>query len=267
MTKTVNLREIDKTSDAAAAIEVELQGFTVGAKIEITLWEDDTLDSLIADANAKTKQKIGRISGEVVQISPTSTRPPLLSLKGVKAEKDADSKLKLVVSFAQPAGGKAETVELRLPNNTADAFEGEAWELFATVENEADVVSPTTRVALVRRALSVDKHEATYRHYSDHQIAFYHDGSTDAAGTAGYFKDLVDAIKEAKDIIFIADWSFHPHMRPVRGGAYTVDSTLGAMLIKQAHANPQMVIAIHTWDHTNVAAKDTQNDGKEESAV
>ena len=124
-----------------------------------------------------------------------------------------------MVSFRQPDGGKPETVELRLPNKASDVFEGDTWELFATVEGEPDLVSPTTRVARVRRALSVDKHEATYRHYIGNHLAFYHDGSTGPTGAAGYFKALVDAIGEAKDFIFIADWSFHPHMRPIRGGS------------------------------------------------
>src|SRR6266542_6293224 len=264
MAKTVNLQEIRKPASAAAAVAIVLQGFTVGQTIEITLWEDDTQDSLISDPKAKTVQKIGRITGEVIELLAAANRPPLLSLKPKSNLKDAKSSLKLIVAFPQPGGAPAANIELNLPFGKSDVFEGESWELFATVEGEADLVSPTTRLAIVRRALSVAEGEATYSHYVGNIIRLYHDGSTDQTGTGGYMHDAVVAIREAIDFIFIADWSFHPHMRPGHGGSYDFPSTIGAMLIDKAMKNPSMIIAIHTWDHTNIGAPDPQNDDGED---
>lgn len=259
MAKTVNIQEVDKPPSAAAAIAVVLQGFTVGSSIELTLWEDDTQDSLIADPKSKTIQKIGSIAGEVIALDVATNRPPLLSLKPTSHKKDAKSSLRLIVALPQPGGAAAVNIDLNLPLGKADVFEGDTWEVFATVEGH-DVVSPTTRVARVRRALSVQKGEATYSHYVGNIIRFFRDGSDDATGSGGYFHDLEVFIREAVDFIFIADWSFHPHTRAGRSGSYDLASTVGAALIKRARKEPSMVIAVHTWDHTNIGAPDPQND-------
>lgn len=260
MPKTINLQEIAKPNSAAAAIEIILQGFEVGRTIEITLWEDDVEDSLIGDPKSRTVQKVGRITGEVIELIKAPNRPPLLSLKPKSSQLDAKSALKLFVAFPQPGGAPAANVILNLPFGKADVFEGEFWELFATVEGEPVLDSPTTRLARVRRALSVRDGHATYSHYVGNLLRFYNDGSIDRSGTAGFLHDLASYIKEAIDFIFIAGWSFHPHMRPSRSGSYDLPATIGALLIEKAKNNPSMIIAIHTWDHTNMGAPDPQND-------
>jgi phospholipase D1/2 len=95
-------------------------------------------------------------------------------------------------------------------------------------------------------------------------IKLYNDASENQEGTSGAFADIHDAIQKAKHFIFIADWSFHPYMHLKRDSPPREKSTLGALLIQQACANPEMVIAIHTWDHTNWFMPDWQNDDGDE---
>jgi phospholipase D1/2 len=259
MAKTVNLQEIDKPAGTAAAVSVVLQGFHDGDNIELTFWEDDTQDSLIPSTQNKSVQEIGKIEGQVVALNVRPGFAPLFSLAPSKTTPVAKSKLKFIVAFAQP-GAAPQDVTLFLPDEKVDVFEGESWEVFATVKDQPDTVSPTTHLARVRRALSVQKGEATYHHYIGNICRFYHDGSTTVAGAGGYFHDLKNFLKEATDFIFIADWSFHPYMRLEHTGAYDYNSTIGAALIAHAVLHPNMLIAIHAWDHTNIAAPDAQND-------
>lgn len=260
MARTVNVQEIAKPPSAAAAIAVVVQGFNAGDTLKLTFWEDDTQDSLIPSPMAKSVQKIGTVEGTVVQLDARAGLPPLFSLDPTATTPVAKSPLQLIVAFPQPGGAAAKNVKLFLPNERVDVFEGDSWEVFATVENAPDAQSPTTRLARVRRALSVQKGEATYHHYVGNICRFHHDGSTDSAGSDGYFADLRIAIDEAIDFIFIADWSFHPHMRPAHGSTYDLASTVGAQLIDKARNNSSMLVAIHAWDHTNIAAADDQND-------
>src|SRR5262249_46484968 len=62
----------------------------------------------------------------------------------------------------------------------------------------------------------------------------------------------------------IADWSFHPYLRLSHAAPAALASTLGAKLIRRARANSDLLIAIHTWDHVNLAMADPQNDWGEE---
>jgi phospholipase D1/2 len=261
MAATINIQEIPKQPGTAASIALLLQGFTAGEDIEVSLWEDDTefADSLIPDPKAKTVQPIGKIKGTVAVALARGSLPPLQSLSSATATKQAKSKLKLLLAFPQ-VDGRVETAELFLPDEKADAFEGDNWEIFATTEAQGGVTSTTTLVARIRRALSVQQGQATYSYYQGHATRFYNDASTDLHGTDGYLFDVVKAIREAKDFIYIADWSFHPFMRPRHSGPYGFVDTIGGILIAHAVLNPNMLIAIHVWDHTNVGAKDDQND-------
>ncbi len=260
MAHTVNLQEIEKPPTAAAAVSVLLQGFKEGDTIELTLWEDDTQDSLIPSTSKKSIQKIGTIEGTVVLYSDRLPLSPLFSLKPTKTTPAVKSKLALVIAFAQPNGAAALNVTLNLPDGKVDVFEGDSWEVFATVKGIPDAQSPTTLLARVRRSLSVQQGRATYQPYVGHICRFHKDGSTDERGSAGYFAELQIAIREAKAFIFIADWSFHPHMRLSQIGAADLNSTIGFALIAHAVRNPNLIIAIHTWDHTSFAATDDQND-------
>src|SRR5262245_12100234 len=238
MTQTVNLQEIDKPASAAAAVSVVLQDFNVGDTIELTFWEDDTQDSLIPNNQQKSVQKIGTIEGDVVQLDPRPGLLPLFSLVPSKVTPAVNSKLRFIVAFAQPGGAAAKNVDLFLPDEKVDVFEGESWEVFVTVAQATQANSPTTRLARVRRSLSVQKGEATYSHYIGHSCILHHDGSKDATGGGGYFQELKAAIAQAADFIFIADWSFHPHMRLGHSGSYDFPSTIGAILIDKAQKSP-----------------------------
>ncbi|MDG6914817.1 MAG: hypothetical protein JRN58_06495 [Nitrososphaerota archaeon] len=103
--------------------------------------------------------------------------------------------------------------------------------------------------------------EATYDWYSGNRVAFYSNGSEDPKGAAGAFADIKKAIEGAQHFVLIADWSFQPYMKLAHDkDKPTVEDTVGALLIKQAKKNKDMVIAIHTWDHVAGAAPDPDND-------
>jgi len=87
-------------------------------------------------------------------------------------------------------------------------------------------------------------------------------------GSVGAFADLVQAIKDARSFVFVADWSFQPLTRMVpRTGPGALTDTIGHLLMDVARQQSQMVVAIHTWDHTGIngptgplGAPDLQND-------
>jgi phosphatidylserine/phosphatidylglycerophosphate/cardiolipin synthase-like enzyme len=108
---------------------------------------------------------------------------------------------------------------------------------------------------------AVPRGEATYFPRAGNRLEFYNDGCKDATGTEGALKDMVDAIRDAQNFVFVADWSFHPLFRPSREGASAdanVNNTIGMELIKKAKAG--VTTAVLTWDHTAVIAADKQND-------
>lgn len=103
--------------------------------------------------------------------------------------------------------------------------------------------------------------DATYDWYSGNSVNFYSNGSEDQKGEAGAFADMKKAIEGAQHLILIADWSFQPYMKLAHDKEEpTVEDTVGALLIKQAKKNKDMLIAIHTWDHVAGAAPDPDND-------
>lgn len=110
-------------------------------------------------------------------------------------------------------------------------------------------------------SLGISGKYATYKSYSGNKIEFYNNASADKNGTTGAFRDIYNAISEAKEFIFIADWSFHPYMRILHSEGGN-DKSIGHILLEWARNNKVNggQIAIHTWDHTDVAAKDEQND-------
>ena len=77
-------------------------------------------------------------------------------------------------------------------------------------------------------------------------------------GSVGAFADLVKAIKDARSFVFVADWSFQPLTRMVpRTGPGALTDTIGHLLMDVARQQSQMVVAIHTWDHTGFSTKQT----------
>lgn len=113
-------------------------------------------------------------------------------------------------------------------------------------------------------SLELPKTLATYEPGKGNAIVLYHDASEDAKGEKGAFADIGRAIQEAKHFIFVADWSFQPHMRlkhlTSSSGGHEIETAIGALLLRKAYSDRSMLIAIHTWDHTNSVMPDWQND-------
>lgn len=259
--KSINFKELEAPPHFGAAFRIDLLGFTVGESIEIILNEDDSNDTLKPKVGAG--REIGSITGKVIEIAATAGRSPLLSLtsSSLNIRKSTKGALKILVRFPQPYNASDAFAELEIDEPSKDSLEGEYWEFYvATTRDSSAIVSPTIKLARFSRPLSVQKQQATYNYYAGHTINCYHDGSTDSVGSGGYFKDLVAAIKESEHFIFIADWSFHPHFRVKRTGPYDLSSTIGGLLIAHAAIHRNALIAIHTWDHTNLAGEDNQND-------
>ena len=95
--------------------------------------------------------------------------------------------------------------------------------------------------------------------FANNDLKFYNDGADEPTGATGAFADMLAAIAAAERFIFIADWSFHPMFNPVRPGDPSFTDSIGAILIRKAKAFPNIVIAIHTWEHTYPQV-DRQND-------
>lgn len=272
---TININELPP-SGAAAAIMVTLQGFDAGAEVTLVFFEDDTEDSLIPQGS-RSIAEIGRITGTLHVVKQAGNQPALLSLNPTKVVQKPPpagqprSKSKLQVVFEKEGGGSSVTKELDLPAGPTEAFEGDDWEIFITLEIKGQSLegsSPTTRISRSKRALSVDHKQVTYNHYHGNIVNFYKDGASDPSGQDGYFHDLRNAIADAEHFVFIADWSFHPTMRTFPNLRPRDDNTFGTLLAAQARAFKDMVIAIHTWNHTGaklpvvgvVAAFDPEND-------
>lgn len=97
--------------------------------------------------------------------------------------------------------------------------------------------------------------KATYRAHSGNDVTFYNDASENAEGSAGAFHDIEAAMAEAEHFIFVADWSFHPYMRLTPSSP-----PVGQQLVDWAKQNESRLVAIHTWDHTDIAVPDRDND-------
>lgn len=92
---------------------------------------------------------------------------------------------------------------------------------------------------------------ATYPPRDGNNVWFYNDACEDVRGEAGAFRDIENAINEARHFIFVCDWSFHPQVVLTR----TIDPDnnwifkLGEQLAQKAEANDDILIAIHAWKH------------------
>ncbi len=136
--------------------------------------------------------------------------------------------------------------------------EGDAWCLVVRADSHG-IEGPPTPLARVRR--QVEASGATYDWHAGHEIDLYADGSVDAAGAAGAFADLLAAIRAARHFVFVVDWSFQPLFCPRRAGALRREHSIGGLLLEHAATHPDMLVAVHTWNHTSVGAADDANDG------
>ncbi len=264
---TINISEL-APAGAAAAIMVSLQGLDAGQEVGLIFFEDDFADSLTPETS-RTITKIGTISGTTHIVRQAGNQPALLSLNPKKVEQPEPKPgqprgiTKLQVIFEKEGGGGFVTKELILPASLNRSTEGDDWEIFISLElggQSMEGSSPITRISRTKRPLSVQLGHATYSHYHGNNVRFYHDGAEGPTGQTGYFHDLRASIADAQHFVFIADWSFHATMRTFPNAKADVSNTYGALLGAMARANPKLLIAIHTWDHTNLGAKDSVND-------
>jgi phospholipase D1/2 len=262
MPPVIHFKPIASKSGIQAAFEITLQGFAVPDAILLELVEVD-IGELVPSSRT---QLLGTIKGETSELSKAKSGPPVLSFVPRDPVITSSGPARVAFVFPQPDKSRPEFV-FDLPSDSLDRFEGDTWELQAVTHdpmNTATITatSATHTVARVRRALGTASGPATYAWHAGHTVQFYHDGATGPTG-GGALTDIEKAIDQAEHFVFIADWSFHPYMRMRRDSAVDFESTVGAQLVRKAHGKPECLIAIHTWDHTNVAAPDTQNDNAE----
>ncbi|HSX77499.1 MAG TPA: hypothetical protein VLQ80_02840, partial [Candidatus Saccharimonadia bacterium] len=120
----------------------------------------------------------------------------------------------------------------------------------------------------IKKWLEGSAPRATYPVRANNGVKFYNDASENGQGTAGAFPDLYTAMQDAQHFIFIADWSFHPTVHLMRQGVNPADDDrAGNMLINKAVAQPNMVIAIHTWNHIQNPAVNDDPDNNNASTT
>ncbi|HEV2703636.1 MAG TPA: phospholipase D-like domain-containing protein [Steroidobacteraceae bacterium] len=144
-----------------------------------------------------------------------------------------------------------------LPHEAQEVDEGDWWEIQVRCDSPAMRSKPALATRMRR---GVEKTSTRYHWHRSHKLTLYHDGATDAVGTAGAFADIVAAIEAAQHFVFVVDWSFQPLFRPKLPAATSANplaETIGALLLRKSQ---DLTVAIHTWDHTTHFAKDSQND-------
>jgi phosphatidylserine/phosphatidylglycerophosphate/cardiolipin synthase-like enzyme len=248
-------------------VGLSVDGLPIETALDVSLWETDGTD----DGSRRPECELGKLSGKSlakrdpqggVGIQPDS---PLPTRDAALAGLDVDARMKtiLVCLVLNTADGPAEGY-FRLSDQDVGKQEGDYWEIHVKGKcsfggKDYNLLSPPLRVAHMPRA--VPRGQATYFPRSGNRLELYNDGCKDATGSEGALKDMVDAIRDAKNFVFVVDWSFQPLFRPSRGGANAdanVDNCIGMELIKKAKAG--ITTAILTWDHTAVIATDHQND-------
>ncbi len=246
---------------------LSVDGLPANAAINVSLGETDGT----ADGARRAERELGKLSGKVLSqrdsqgglgIQPDS---PLPTRDQALADLDDDAKMKtiLVCLVLLTQDGPAEGY-FRLSDQDVGKQEGDYWEVQVKGKSsfagkDYDLLSPPVRMAHMPRA--VPRGEATYFPRTGNRLEFYNDGCKDQTGSEGALKDMVDAIRGAKNFVFVVDWSFHPLFRPSRAGDgadASIANCIGVELVKKATAG--VTTAILTWDHTAVIASDAQND-------
>ncbi len=241
-----------------AGFDVYIYGVAAESLLEISFWERDDR----ANGGRRSDRVIGTASGNVavsrkhlavMTFVPDKPVPPYPA-------RDASRPKPIIVvfRFPQPKNGSQFYYSFELNPDLAHKHEGDLWKVGLTADN-LNLTSPLFIVAHVRRELTMA--QATYPSHAGHKLTLFNDGSTDRFGSGGAFFELLQSIKRARKFIFIADWSFHPMFRPSRlGPAAAADSSnsIGAILLQRA--NSDVLVAIHTWNHTDAGAPDDQND-------
>ena len=190
---------------ARASFNVYVSGVAEGDRIEFEFYEVDSgsegnQPKLLGVAGGRATPVQGARGQFTLDPEAAPTPPP----------KDPGAKIFAGFRFAAPARktthGQA-VYGFEISNDAADVNEGDWWEIKAKLSN-LGVDSQTVTVARIRR--QVDRARAVYDWHASNKVKFYHDASVNKDGTSGLFKDMFDAIAQAKHFIFIADWSFQP---------------------------------------------------------
>lgn len=248
---------------------VALQGVEENQELEISFWEVDSE----RDKTGKD-QKFASVKGTVT-VAPDVTNITQLTLKCSVWEEVPASKREAPQRAAdvRPASvtfdfGIVECATLQartltVPVDWYDRYGRDGIEVQARIETKGfEARSISFLIGDAGPHLAVGT-EATYDWHEGNSVTLYNDGSRNEHGTEGAFADMLKAIKEAEEFIFIADWSFHPYFRVDRANEDLEEGTIGKILCRKA-VDPatatNMLIAIHTWDHTDNAAPDEQNE-------
>src|SRR5690606_32269358 len=237
-------------SGTKATFDVGLQGFTVGDTLDLSFVEK-------ADGNQASDRVLGIADGRVAAVAGRSSTPRFTMVPSAPPPAAPSSGALVAFRFPGPvmadgSSGSESVYVFEIFGDRIDVHEGDWWE-FCIQCDSLNLSSRRVPVARIRRQLQ--SWVCAYDWHDGNTVRFYNDGSTNEHGTSGAFKDMLDAIDQAQHFIFIADWSFQPMFCPTHGP--TMADTIGRKLIAKA-AN--MLVAIHTWDHTNIAAADDQND-------
>ncbi|MFN0130959.1 MAG: phospholipase D-like domain-containing protein [Phycisphaerales bacterium] len=267
MAATCFLRPVQTPSGVVAKFEVVLQGFADDQDVEIGFFEVDEGESLIGGNRVQT---LGTLTGKVQSLPGVANRPPAQTV--IVDNPPAASKGKFRVAFVFPGSPPRTDIEVvfDVPMDAADKFEGDTWELQAMVNPALGATltkSPIITVTRVRRALATRPGPATYPWHAGNEFVFYRDGADTSGPNA--FADISAAIDAAEHFVFIVDWSFHPYFRTSLASAADPNSTIGAKLVNKCtdakgDPLPGMLVAIHAWDHTNIAVPDPQSDNADD---
>jgi phospholipase D1/2 len=273
------IRPASNERNAEPVFSVRFQGLRVGQKI--------TLDFRRYEAGKAEDQMplIGSLEGEIVLVN-RDKESPLFGLKVTKGD-PAPAKDDMRVGFVGQPGGAITYLPFRYNvNDPATGFadlpnadprkpllkkvEGDSWDVRASIRG-LPIVSPVFTVARIRRALMTrftPNANVTYDWHAGNRVTLYNDASENAAGTAGAFHDLEEAVRKAQQFVFVVDWSFHPYMRLARTetgpmpdpaankAAYEkwyIEQTFGHLLVQRAKAGA--LVAIHTWRHPDPGDK------------
>ena len=241
------LLELVAESSQSMVLNVALGNMVDGERVELSFVETDGT----SDKRVRPDRVLGTASGQaVLQGSGRySFQPDQAPEVGPVASPSVRFR------FETEQGVSEYSYALTSSHLERDA--GDAFRVLVRAESHA---IESQAIDLARIARQVECGGATYDWHAGHDVRFYNDASENATGSAGAFRELLDAIGEAKHFVFVVDWSFHPLFCPDRSAPMHRTRSIGATLIKKAAKNKELLVAIHTWSHTDAAANDPPND-------
>jgi len=246
--QTAVLIEVVPDTEGELVLSVEFAGFVEGERVDLSFIEQDA----VRDGSHQRERVLGSSTGRLKEIGSSGR------LSFVPDDPPSPSAMQgpwCWFRFQSPES--ISDYVFALDNGRFDKDEGDASEILVRVTSHL-VESPPVSIARIRRQVEVKG--ATYDWHAGHDVTFYNDGSTDASGSAGAFRDMIDAIKAAKHFVFIVDWSFQPLFCPSRMLPTSSDNSIGALLLRLTKANPELLVAIHAWNHSVAGAPDTSSD-------